>query len=567
MRPDWTALEWMAVFSTIFTIFFLGRWMRGWFTAGETLAIMATYAFSPLVARFSGIIMPVPFFGLASVVCFYLLEKQLVKPTPGKALWLGFILGWGSLMRPDGIVLLIGIIGPFIFLRDKKPLLHFILIPVLGWVVFVALWFRFRYVSHTEYGGDLQALLKYWTSNFSGIFSFVVRWFKSFLLANWRSVKFYNVGQSLYFSAITFTIFLVGVIHGFIRLWKLHKSKRIILLGLAFFLGSFFLIHIFWHVALARYFCLFIPFSVIFIASSANRKLWGKLLLFVILSSYAYENSMSIYRTYWVPNPMNAPPWNCFDWISKNTTPSTKFISNIAPSIDLYTGRPASPVLNATNVDFLHYLLIVKEFDYVVLRDGVATTPGVGSTENLNIFWDRYRRWMRNYPERFKLVFSDGAERTAIYQVVKNENFKNSYKIFIEAAQLSEQKNYENAFFKTLESLKLEPQLGCAVNLLGALYLLQNRFELAEQSFIKANQLLPDSTNGLVNLATLKGRQGQIPEALDFLRKSVDLNNKNGDEPEFSAKVEDIKKHLYDGGGTIFIDLPHPSFYSKPANP
>ena len=44
--------------ATLVSGFLLGKWMKRFFTSGETLAIVALYALNPLVVRFSGVVMP-----------------------------------------------------------------------------------------------------------------------------------------------------------------------------------------------------------------------------------------------------------------------------------------------------------------------------------------------------------------------------------------------------------------------------------------------------------------------------------------------------------------------------
>src|SRR5262249_17418498 len=79
--PHWTLLESVSVVATLLSIALLGLWLKSWMSPEETLTIMALYAFNPLVARYSGIVMPGPYITLATVAGFYQMSRVLRNPT------------------------------------------------------------------------------------------------------------------------------------------------------------------------------------------------------------------------------------------------------------------------------------------------------------------------------------------------------------------------------------------------------------------------------------------------------------------------------------------------------
>ena len=552
-----------AVIASVCSVFFLGLLVRRWLSPGQTLAVVALYAFDPMVARFSGIIMPDPFYRLMAIASFLLMGESLEKPTTLKTLGLGFVLGWGSLIRPEGVVLLLSVVGALALVRRGRKLLPAMLVPLVGWLIFIFMWFHARRSDGTEYGPDLAALLPFWRHHFVDAISFSFFWFRAFLGTGWNVLLRLPFSIFSYFAFAMYVFFLIGTGVGFRRLWKKQNAARPVLMSIAVFCLSFTLVHIFWHVVDARYFILLLPFALIFIVTTVDRSVWGKIALVAVLMVCANENGHAIYQSLWAPNPMNAHPKHSIAWLKQNTLPSTRLISNIAPTIDLYTKRPTSSLLNAMSVDALEYLLATRKFEYIVLRAGTATDPGAASTDNINMVWDRYRRWVQHYPNQFACVSYDQPEMTGIYRVVVDPSFVGAYQKYISAAHHGENKQYDQAFVEVNQCLAQDPRLGSATNLLGALYFMANDMKSAEAMFLKTNELLPDSPNAMVNLASIYNRQGKTAQALDCLNKGLSINALNGDAAEFKSKVENLKKLWERNDCELFIDFPHPSLYAE----
>jgi len=552
-----------AVIASVCSVFMLGLLIRRWLSPGQTLAVVALYAFDPMVARFSGIIMPDPFYRFMAIASFLLMEKSLQKPTLLKTLGLGFVLGWGSLIRPEGVVLLLSVAGVLVLIRRGRKLLPVMLVPLLGWLIFIFMWFHARRSDGTEYGSDLAALLPYWRHHVVEAISFPFVWFRAFLGTGWNILLRLPFPLFSCFTAVMYAFLLVGSGVGFWRLWKKQEASRPVLLSIAVFCLSFSLVHIFWHVADARYFILLVPFALIFLVTTSDGNVWGKIALVAVLMVCANENGHAIYQSLWAPNPMNAHPKHSISWLKENTSPSTKLISNIAPTLDLYTKRPTSSLLNAMSVDALEYLLATRKFEYLVLRAGTATDPGAASTDNVNMVWERYRRWVQHYPDRFACVLYDQPEMTGIYHVVVDPHFVSAYQKFILAAHDGENKQYQRAFVEVNQCLAQDPHLGSATNLLGALYFMANDMKSAEAMFLKTTELLPDSPNAVVNLASIYNRQGKTSEALQCLNKGLSINALNGDAAEFKEKVQNLRKLWERNDCELFIDFPHPSLYNE----
>ncbi len=572
VAPQWTLLEWLSVMATLLSAFFLGRWIRKWLSAAETLAVMALYAFNPVVAKFSGVVMPAPYYTLFSVASFFLLSRLLEKPSASSAMMLGFVLGWGSLVRPEGILLVISVLAALLLAHYRKDLLLVMMVPLLGWLLFVLFWFQSQRTLGSEFGKDLRALVAYWIENFVPGIAFSVNLPKVFLFDTWWALRFVPMFVANLFTVAFMLVSSVAALIGFRALWRDRSANQITLSAVGLFCVSYFLIHVFWHVALPRYFIPLFPFVLIIVIRGASKIRFFSdrhhgwvmtLTLFVLFCTYAYENGYGIYQALVVRQPMNAPPWRSIEWIKQHVGVDAKITSNIEPSIELYAGRHAVHGINATNADLYFYLLMKFDVDYVVYRQLDTVTPGVGNTVDPNIMLARKIRWFRMYPERFKTVFFDAHERTRVCQIGDDADYRKAFEKFIDAVRKFDTGRYEDAFDSVNAALAIEPKLGCAQNLLGALMLIRGDSINAERAFLKAADDLPDSPNSQLNLATLFYKQGKVERSEACLEKVLQVAKANGEEAEFMRTIKTLRTKWSRGGATLFIDSPSPETYQQ----
>lgn len=560
---NWTSLEWVSVLVTISVSFLLGMWLKKRLTPAETLSVVALYALHPLVAHFSGILMPSPYYSLFLVSSLFLMDSYLENPTTKKSLALGFILGWSSLTRPHGVILLVCVLGPLAFSKNRRGKLAFALIPILFWAVFGGLWFHVRQASRTEYGPDLWGLATFWRHNPGAALNFLTNWFGSYLTEFWPPLRnSAPLWWPRWIKIILGAHLLVGAV-GAVELWKRKCLDRLVLIALGLFSIFSVLIHTYWFVPDPRYLLPLLPGLAIAFVVFGSRQAWAKMALGLVLLIYAQGNGLAIYQMVDKPDPLNKPPWKCLTWIKEHADSNAKIISNISPSIDLYTNRPASVLFNAGDANMLDYLLMSRGFQYLVLRGGAANTTGVGSTENLNLVWSRYRRWVKLYPDQFPCVLNEPDEQTAIYRVADVKGLVPAYKKFISASYHSQQNQNDVALQELKDSLRLNPNLGCSLNFLGALYLLRNENTLAEEAFLKSFRSLPDSPNALLNLGSLYMREGQKEKSRQYLQKAIDLLVANGEESVSREKIVKLQQKWEHGDCDLFIDYPNASLYSE----
>src|SRR5262249_44137325 len=150
-------------------------------------------------------------------------------------------------------------------------------------------------------------------------------------------------------------------------------------------------------------------------------------------------------------------------------------------------------------------------------------------------------RWIQFYPQRFPCVFYDAEEKTGIYHVVSPPGFEDGYEKYIAASEHANAGRYSQAFRGVNECLAIYPGLGCATNLLGSLFYLGKNWGKAEESFLKAVELAPDSSIILLNLATLYHHRGDKDRTTEYLQKGFDVSKASYNEKEFQENYQKLQ--------------------------
>jgi hypothetical protein len=540
-------LKFMSVLATVFSLWLLGKWSEPWLSRSEALWLIALYAFNPFVVQFSGILMPAPYYTAAVLASFLLFREVLKKPTLFNCMGLGFLLGWASVIRAEGAVLLISIAGALVLLKKNRRELPLVLIPIVCWFAFLLYWLEFRHLTHSsDYGGDVRSLFSYWSSHFGTAIQFIGKFSQSLFVRSLLAVDLKPSALSPFAVTLVVLLCVGGIAAGFRHLWNERPAKRAELLSVSFFCGLYLTVHLFWHVALPRYCLALLPFVMAWLVHGVNGRmsniprgrLYRVLLLCLVFVSYGISNGYALFESLVKPNPLNAPPWHALAWLTENTPPSAKVISTISPSIVLRSKRAAFPLAKGANIEALQYVLHQADIGYIVDRPIRFVAPGVGATENLNKDWTRMRRWIRTYPSKFQLVFQEPAEKTSIYRVIMEPGLLEAFDIYFPAARDFKEGRSDEAFAKTRSCLDLYPDFGLANDLLGAIYFSRKDYSNAEQAFMKAAQSLRTSPVPLLNLASLYHREGQSRKALDFLNQGLAVISSNGNGKKYFGKIQ-----------------------------
>jgi tetratricopeptide (TPR) repeat protein len=500
-----------------------------------------------------------------------LMEDLLEKPNALKTILFGVLVGWGSTLRPESCVLMASISCALLFSQNGRRMLLWMITPFIGWIIFMVMWFKSRQSTTTEFGGDINALLSYWPSHIFEVIPFSFELIRVYLLQTWRWLRYIPEGISNIICVFLVVLIIIGVTAGFTDIWRHQKKARPILLSIALFSFFYFAVHIFWHVPEPRYLIPLLPFTAAFLVRFGNKSLHitgkKKILLVLVFAALfipaIYESGRAVYKSFLVPNPLNSPPLKSLKWLRENSPPTARVTSNIAASVDLYSDRDAMGVITIDNGDEFTYLLLKQRIDYIVMREALSVTPGVGATEDPNVVFNRYKRWLRFYPDRFPRIFYEELEKTGIYQVLHIPHFIEAYEKYIVASELANAGKYSEAVPEINEALRLLPTLGCANNLLGALLFIGKQYEEAEKYFIKASNYAPDSSMILLNLANCSYRRQDFRQSDAYIAKAVTVSKLSGNEVEFQNNLKKLKGLWEQGKSTLFFKSPNVHLYEQ----
>ncbi len=563
--PYWNYLELLSSLVTVLCVYLIGKWTRKWLSPGESLVVVSLFAFNPVVCKYSGVLMSEPYYLTAVLGSFLLLRGFLDEATVPKGLGLGFLLGWASLLRPEGIVVLICVGATVIVARKKNTRVGIVMIPLIFWFFLLVMWSLTRSSGHTEFGRDITSLIKYWPQHFASEARFTFKFARVLFINTVMALQIPPHPISFYVRFAIIVCCLAGLIKGFRGVWRENTNEHAELLAVALFCGIYFLIHLFWHVAIRRYFIPILPFVLVFMtrgfaeisAHVRERRKWMRpVFVFLFFVPYVVSNSYAVFETFVALDPMKSPPLRTLQWLRENTASGTKVFSIIAPNVSLYAKRFATCEVNVNRAEEFQLFLIRNSFGYIVDREVELVAPTVGSTINHNKGWARIRKWIHQYPHRFQPIFSDASERTNIYRVIPDDRFVRAYEKFNEASRHYATGDYEQAYWKVSESQAIDADIGTAANLLGALYLMANDSANAERLFRRAMALDPDFPLPMVNLATVYHRNGKNEKALEYIKKGLEISKSNGEEKAFNQNILKLQRQWDQGNAMLFIDSP-----------
>lgn len=552
-------VEWVMPLVAMVSVCLLGVWVRRWLTAGETLMVVLVYAFNPVVAQLSGLVMPETAYTATVIAGFVMLSRMLEAPSTTAAAALGLIAGWGSLIRPEGALLLPCLLIPVVISPRARKYLPDVAVPIVGWVLVMAIWYRTHASSTSEFGGDLSALASYWTRHFVAGLGFAWTVLRVFLV---NVVSAFHFPKTVVVNAArsTLVILCLIIMGAGIKDIDVRLKRPLEFWSAIAFCGGYFLVHLFWHVAEPRYFVPLLPFAMVFfvrgvgalLKQSPRRIYWTRLAIAVFAVSYGANNAVALRESLTAPDPMKSPPWQSLSWLKENTEPGVKVVSIFAPSIALYAGLPSSTNVQSAGVERFVYERTKKGYRYIADRPRTLITPGVGNTVDANKQWARVRRWIRRYPNRFPRVYANRTEKVKIYRIAPEPRFMEAYEKFREAARLFQRGQASGAFDSVQECLSVDPNLGSALNLLGALYVIQGDYAKGEKYFLRALEERPESAVSMLNLATLYRSLGRMDLYERYIAMGRKISADNGKQRVFAKNLRKLESDP--AGHIMFVD-------------
>lgn len=563
-EPNWVRLEWVAIGVALLSVYLLGLWVRRFLTAGETLAVMILYAFNPQIAKFASTLMPSIPYVTATLGCLILLGLVWERENRYQTLALGFVMGWACFMRPEGAVLTLSIVTVLMTSRKGWRLLGWIAIPLVGWGLFLIFWWHKIQAQQTAYGSDLSALAAYWKEDFLMGSRFSVHLLQTFFLDAVTGMRSTGARLGPIFAVAFFTLSVSAAVRGYIRLWHDHPKRRMVWSALALFCVSYFAIHAFWHVAIPRYAIPLMPFLMLALVSgfsrplsaSHARRVFTGIALVAILGVYAWRNGRAIHQAYFAPDPRKGPPWHTLEWIKTHTPPDAKIITGIGSTVELYTERTAIPGMRSTNSEMFLFQIHENGADYILDRDVKFLAQGVEGTDNPNRDWERFRFRFAAYPHYFRKIFEDEREQTRVYDVTMPEVFYQAYETMRKAHAHYQAGELQAAQRLASKSISLYPRLALAKNLLGVIAWRQNQFDLARTLFMESIEIMPTSSNAMLNLGSLYQQMGMPQESEVYIQKALALSQAKGEYSSMNQKLKELYAAWNARSALIFIDIP-----------
>lgn len=563
VEPHWTLLEWVATGVTLIAVYGTSKLALRYLPPGEALLIASLFALNRFISKFSGILMPATAYTAAIVLCFLLMSHLYEHFSKRGAILLGFLAGWGALVRPEGFIALVCIASTLVFSNRGRKILAFALPSVSLWSLAYLFWWKLHHTTQTEFGGDLDALKTFWLTTPRDGVQFALRLLNDFLVFPMTTLQWTTDPSPLFLRLIAMGALLAATGAGFYDLWKHHRSQRPVLFCIAFFSAAYFAVHVFWHISQSRYVIPLMPFMMIlFVHGIAKhfpkfqRPTWALAALLVLLMPHFYRNKVALAESLSIRNPMKAPPWKALAWLNAHTAPETKTMSAIAPSIELYANRPSLPGLRAGNLEMFIYRMHLADLDYVVDRHSVFVASKIEGTDDPNRFWDLMHVRIDLYPKAFRLVFEDTDEQSKIYHIKPDVKFVQAYELHKKAYDDYQAGRMDEAYQKVSESLRIYPDLGSASNLVGAIYWKRNDLKNAISAFLTATEHLPTSTHPLLNLATLHQQLGQDAAAELYVTRAQRVGKSKGEEAAILNTITDLRSQWQTRRGVVFMDAP-----------
>jgi hypothetical protein len=424
VEPRWDLLKLVNIALTVLSGLLLSNLLRTWFKLWICVLSVALYAFNPLTATYAATVMPEPCFLFFILAALLLFKRQLTHPAPAEAWILSLLLGWGTLIRPEGIVLSAAIAFGAVLTRNR-PLLGRVLfcsISFLGSVLLRNYLLTHSFTNYLETFGETSGHI---LSAFSRILLQTAHLLHTLFVENVLGFT----GEASSFPELVLHITLVMgavslTILGY-KKWMIGslEGKRLAQV-IGFFCILYLLIHVFWPID-ARYFLPVFPFvTAMMLGGLTDQRLQkilrkeGIILLGGILVCSSLGQTMyRIHQTWTSSTPaVYRLPKETFAWIRSHTAPDDIFLGK-APVIYLYTGRQAVSAVRAETDDQFYVRLKAMGIGYA-LSQARKVLPTSGNRQDPERVWEESQRWLASRPDAFQEVYRNPKEETVIFKII-----------------------------------------------------------------------------------------------------------------------------------------------------
>jgi hypothetical protein len=484
------------------------------------IALIALYAFNPITAAFSGLLMSEPCFIFALLGLFIWMEKV---PENRLSPWiLGALLGWTGLIRTDGIVIIPAVALGLFMARRWRTLA--IAVPV-GLLSVGLFYLRNALVSEsaTVYQGGWELMLREVQREGIGILGKNAWEVLSTLgIQNFVSsqIAVRDVPWGLTLGLLILLTGLVAI--GLRAFFEEKRDSTGMLTAFATFCALYFGIHLVWLAVEVRYGMPLVPFLLACAVKSAEycirhrpRMRGGLILLFVsLLGFYGVENARAISRA-WLYGERTHPA-ETYRWIAQHLPDNALILTSGPAVVHLYTGKFTTLEAPARDAEDFRYGLLQRGVRYILLRPLDFYPMGLRG-QDPNAVWGRRQRWIGTSPGAYRQIYSNATEGREIFEVVEDAPFTQAYTLYLSATEAFNRGLWQKGFAFLDQASRQDPHLINAYNAYGVGALLSGtRIEEGIRRLRKALKLSPDHALLLLNLARLEKRSGDPAAAAHF---------------------------------------------------
>ncbi len=535
--PQWARLEWVSICITLGSVMLTWYLLRQWFSSALSFCTLILIAFNPTTAHLSGILMAEPYFLFLTLAVFLSLQKVVTGNSRLHGWLLGLLIGWASLTRPEGIILLPSVLLALAYAGRWES---FCKTFALALALYLTVIFRNDVLDHAfsaEYTGDLTNCAHYWSQHYGSFLPQAGHIFEQFLLQNILAWPLRSVFQSWTLRIVAPGAGIVLMAAGLFRCSKEQGFNKELTLGAASFCYFYFLVHTLWLNFDVRYLMPLVPFALIFMVAgwlqlfkdTYWRRITGRTVFALLLVLYGFQNGFAVYESLFKPVTRNLAPLNTFAWVKQHTERAAVLLSPLAPGLYLYTNRPAISLLVTQDEEDLRHQLLANHVQYVL--DRWTDTPFVSLDQrvrglDINHQWKRIRRYMNLYPSEFKLVYEDSHEMTRIYAIALSPAFVQSYDQYLKALDDLRLHKVESGLARLRSSLQLYPRLAVAWNAYAVTLMGRTggRAGIAESALQRAIAIRPLYPMAYLNLARLYKKTDRMVLSRQALQRGIDAS-------------------------------------------
>jgi Dolichyl-phosphate-mannose-protein mannosyltransferase len=427
VQPHWLYLKIVVLAMTLLSGVLIYRLFRSSLTGFGAAAVWILFAFNPTTVNFSGIVVSEPCFLLFALLIFLLLEKILQKEEILHSIFLGVLLGWAGLIRPQGIALLGGIGLAVVLAKRWRVLLSSIGTGLVVWG-FILITNDIMTRSPTGYVKHWQATLLSIRAAPILLFQNATQVTKTLLAENilglpaYPASTVYSILVSLL--ALGSALLIISGLVIFIRGVSLTRTTR---LAMIFFVALYYGVHLAWLAVDVHYLYPILPFSLVFLVMGWNH--WAcrlKLSHFWTLGAFAFLLIRYIYcDVYAIPGVIQSAfqvPSQTYDWMHSHIIPTSLVYSPAAATVRLYTGCYAMYASPPPDMNSFQQKLLDRGITYVLDQpvNLQAFSHYQGLSTDVNAGWAMTEAWVRGHPSIFRPTYSSAEEGTVLYSVAKN---------------------------------------------------------------------------------------------------------------------------------------------------